>query len=238
MFERYTEKARRVIFFARLEASKAGVAYIDDEHVLLGLIRESKGQLARFLSLDTIDAVERETRDHMTRTTENVSTSVDMPISKSCQQVLKDAGEEADSFRHHQIGTEHLLLGLLRQQDTLATHILGKHGLSLAKAREVAAAMSESTPAAERDAAQRARIDQPGTVEFVYAANDAGIAKSDLELMRHVPRIGEEVVLMSGNALAAFRVRDVTYAYVANAEPSGRKLAKVVIRVEPSGDVR
>jgi ATP-dependent Clp protease ATP-binding subunit ClpC len=63
MFERYTEKARRVVFFARFEASKAGVPYIDDEHMLLGLIRENKGQLARFLSLDEIEAVERETRE-------------------------------------------------------------------------------------------------------------------------------------------------------------------------------
>jgi ATP-dependent Clp protease ATP-binding subunit ClpC len=243
MFERYTEKARRVAFFARCEASKAGVPYIDDEHMLLGLIRENKGQLARFLSLDAIEAVERETREHMPKTSNNVPTSVDLPLSKSCQQALKDAAAEAEAFRHRHIGTEHVLLGLLRQQDTLVTHILGEHGLTLAKARDVVAKISESafSPEAERDAAQHARIDQPGSLEFVNAANDASLAKAELELIPHVPRVGEEVVLRSGNSLLAYRVRDVTYTYVETAEQrgaGGSKLAKVVIRVEPAGTIR
>jgi ATP-dependent Clp protease ATP-binding subunit ClpA len=173
----------------------------------------------------------------MPKMSKNVPTSVDLSLSKSCQQALKDAAAEAEAFRHRDIGTEHVLLGLLRQQDTLVTHILGEHGLTLAKARDVVATISESvfSPAAERDAAQRARIDQPGSLEFVNAANDASLAKSELELIQHVPR--EEVVLLSGNSLLAYRVRDVTYTYVETAEQrgaGGSKLAKVAVRVEPS----
>ena len=112
MFERYTEKARRVISFARYEASQTGSPYIETEHLLLGLLYEDKALLTkRFLRSDaSVEFIRKQIEGH-TRIREKVSTSVDLPLSNECKRVLAYAAEEADSLSHKHIGTEHLLLG-------------------------------------------------------------------------------------------------------------------------------
>ena len=136
MFERYTEKARRVIFFARYEASQFGSPYIETEHLLLGLIREDKALANRFLRSHA--AVESIRKQIEARTTvrEKVSTSVDLPLSHECKRVLAYAAEEAERLSHKHIGTEHLLLGLLREEKSFAAEILHERGLRLATIRE------------------------------------------------------------------------------------------------------
>ena len=114
MFERYTEKARRVIFFARYEASQFGSPYIETEHLLLGLLREDKALTNRFLrGHGEVEAIRKQVEDHTT-VREKVSTSVDLPLSEEAKRVLIHAAEEAERLSHKHIGTEHLLLGLLR----------------------------------------------------------------------------------------------------------------------------
>src|SRR5690349_20428276 len=116
MFERYTEKARRVIFFARYEASQFGSPYIETEHLLLGLLREDKALTNRFLPRDvSVESIRRQIEEH-TLVRERIPTSVDLPVSNECKHVLKYAAEEADSLSHAHVGTEHLLLGLLREK--------------------------------------------------------------------------------------------------------------------------
>ena len=127
MFERYTEKARRVIFFARYEAAQLGSPYIDSEHLLLGFLRESKFPLAR--SLD-IDVIRERIRKH-TKSPKKFLTSVDLPLSKECRHILSHASEEADQLGHKHIGTEHLLAGMLRERDCFAAQLLKEHGVSL-----------------------------------------------------------------------------------------------------------
>jgi ATP-dependent Clp protease ATP-binding subunit ClpC len=115
MFERYTEKARRVIFFARYEASQFGSPYIETEHLLLGLLREDKALTNRFLrSHASVESIRKQIEAHTT-IREKVSTSVDLPLSNECKRVLAYAAEEAERLGHKHIGTEHLLLGLLRE---------------------------------------------------------------------------------------------------------------------------
>ena len=96
MFERYTERARRVLFFARYEASQLGSISIETEHLLLGLIREGKGLTSRIfqrshLSLETI----RKEIEGRTVFQEKVSTSVEIPFSQETKRVLQHAAEEA-----------------------------------------------------------------------------------------------------------------------------------------------
>ena len=111
MFERYTEKARRVIFFARYEASQFGSPYIETEHLLLGLFREDKALANRFLrSHAAIESIRKQIEAHTT-VREKVSTSVDLPLSHECKRVLAYGAEEAERLSHKHIGTEHLLLG-------------------------------------------------------------------------------------------------------------------------------
>src|SRR5205085_2736772 len=115
MFERYTEKARRVIFFARYEASVAAAKAIEPEHLLLGISREDPRLLVRFLP-------EGKTSIHQLReklcpvaNCEPTPTSVEIPLSPESKRTLHYAHEESDGLRHRYIGTEHLLLGVLRE---------------------------------------------------------------------------------------------------------------------------
>jgi len=143
MFERYTEKARRVIFFARYEASNFGSPYIETEHLLLGVLREDKALTNRFLRSDA--SVETSIREQIAGATtirEKISTSVDLPLSNECKRVLAYAAEEAHRLSHEHIGTEHLLLGLLREEKCFAAEILQERGLQLQAIREELQKMS------------------------------------------------------------------------------------------------
>ena len=137
MFERYTERARRVLFFARYEASQLGSISIETEHLLLGLIREGKGLTSRIfarshLSLENI----RKEIEGRTVFREKVSTSVEIPFSAETKRVLQFAAEEADRLLHNYIGTEHLLLGILREERSVAASILMEKGMRLHTVRE------------------------------------------------------------------------------------------------------
>jgi ATP-dependent Clp protease ATP-binding subunit ClpC len=136
MFERYTEKARRVIFFARYEASQFGSPFIETEHLLLGLLREDKALTNRFLrSHASIESIRKQVEGRTT-IREKVSTSVDLPLSQECKRVLAYAAEEAERLSHKHIGTEHLLLGVLREDKCFAAEILHERGLRLSSIRE------------------------------------------------------------------------------------------------------
>jgi ATP-dependent Clp protease ATP-binding subunit ClpC len=147
MFERYTERARRVLFFARYEASQLGSISIETEHLLLGLIREGKGLTSRIfarshLSLESI----RKEIEGRTVFREKVSTSVEIPFSAETKRVLQFAAEEADRLLHNYIGTEHLLLGILREERSVAATILMEKGMRLNTVREdIVALLNEKT---------------------------------------------------------------------------------------------
>ena len=133
MFERYTEKARRVIFFARYEASHYGSPYIETEPMLLGLLREEKRTL-QLVPGAVVESIRKQI-DAATDRQPSIPTSVDLPLSNENKRVLTYAAEEADRLNHKHIGTEHLLLGLLRDKDFFAAQLLRERGADLAKLR-------------------------------------------------------------------------------------------------------
>src|SRR6266705_2601921 len=150
MFERYTENARRVIFFARYEASQFGAPYIETEHLLLGLLREDKALSNRFLrSHASVESIRKQIEGHTT-IREKVSTSVDLPLSNECKRVLAFAAEEAERLSHKHIGTEHLLLGLLREEKCFSAEILHERGLRLSTIREELARSSQEKAQPQR----------------------------------------------------------------------------------------
>src|SRR5712671_4334776 len=150
MFERYTEKARRVIFFARYEASQFGSPCIETEHLLLGLLREDKALANRFLrSSASVESIRKQIEAHTTLR-EKVSTSVDLPLSHECKRVLAYGAEEAERLNHKHIGTEHLLLGLLREEKCFAADILHERGLRLSQVREEIARSSSEKMSSNR----------------------------------------------------------------------------------------
>jgi hypothetical protein len=122
MFERYTEKARRVIFFARYEASQYGSSSINTEHILLALLREDPA-LIRRLRLDLTPEI-RDEIEKVIQRGERVSTSVEMPLSADSHKILQLAGEEADRLADRHIATQHILLGILRVEKSLAAKLL------------------------------------------------------------------------------------------------------------------
>ena len=147
MFEKYTEKARRVIFFARYEASQFGSPYIETEHLLLGLLREDKALTNRFLRGHAqVEVMRKQIEDH-TVMREKVSTSVDLPLSNEGKRVLAYAAEEAARLSHQHIGTEHLLLGLLREENSFAAQLLKERGVMLSRIREELATKAHESSA-------------------------------------------------------------------------------------------
>jgi ATP-dependent Clp protease ATP-binding subunit ClpC len=135
MFERYTEKARRIIFFARYEASQFGSPYIETEHLLLGVLREDKALTHRFLKNTPAERI-RQQIEAATTKREHIPTSVDLPLSNEGKRVLAYAAEEAERLSHRHIGSEHLLLGLLREEKSFAAQILNEHGVRLSAVRD------------------------------------------------------------------------------------------------------
>src|SRR5262245_45386354 len=134
MFERYTERARRVIFFARDEAVQFGSPIIETEHLLLGLLREDRSLTSRFLG--SADEVVRKEIESRTTIRQKLSADIDCPLSNECRRILAYAAEEAERLLHPHIGTEHLLLGILREEKCMAAEILQRYGLSVKPIRE------------------------------------------------------------------------------------------------------
>jgi Clp amino terminal domain, pathogenicity island component len=134
MFERYTEKARRVIFFARYEASHYGSPTIDTEHLLLGLLREDK-RISLMLGDGARETI-RTQIDTYAPKHESIPTSVDLPLSEAAKRILKYGAEEADRLNHRHIGCEHLLLGLTREEECLAAQVLQPFGANLEQIRK------------------------------------------------------------------------------------------------------
>jgi len=135
MFERFNEKARRVVFFARYEASQYGSSYIDTEHLLLGLWREDLA--VRAVLRDT--EMDSEVRNEVERSIERgkpLPTSVEIPLSADGKKALLFAAEEADRLGHQHVGTEHLLLGLLRVKDSVGARIVRARGVLIDEFRE------------------------------------------------------------------------------------------------------
>src|SRR5512133_1847631 len=95
MFERFTEKARRTIFFARYEAAQVRSPIIDTEHLLLGLIREEKNIFVSFLNVGAAEEIQREIHA-LPPNPQPSETSVDLPLSDECKRVLAYASEEAE----------------------------------------------------------------------------------------------------------------------------------------------
>lgn len=144
MFERYTEKARRVIFFARYEALQYGSQVISPEHILLGLMREDKTISARFFPFRnnlSVEAVRSEVEERITLR-ERIPQSAELHLSPETKKILALAAEESRKLKNRHIGPEHLLLGVLREEKSIAAEILFQYGLRLQDVRDEVARQS------------------------------------------------------------------------------------------------
>jgi|SRR5579871_75646 len=173
MFERYTEPARRSIFFARYEASMFGSDYIETEHLLLGLLRENAPMTIRFVGSDAkVEAIRMQIQKHYAERPAK-KYSVDLPLSHECKRALAYGAEEAERLNQKQIGPEHLLSGLCRAEKSAGAKYMVELGLTVEKLKQEAEKAAESTAArasetlspiekASRDLSAAARAGQLG----------------------------------------------------------------------------
>ena len=189
MFERYTEIARRVIFFARYEASQLGSPYIETEHLLLGLLREDKALTFRFLrSHASVESIREHIEGRIT-IREKFSTSVDLPLSNECKRVLAYAAEEAERLSQKHVGTEHLLLGVLREEKCFAAEILHERGLHLSTPREELARTSQekAQPQRQRESSLLSEFSRDLTQAAMDTQLDPLVGReSELERVIHI----------------------------------------------------
>jgi len=138
MFDRFTERARKVMSLARLEAQRFYHDYVGTEHILLALVKEGTGVAAVVLKKMGVELKEirQEIEKTVERGPEPVNPNQQLPYTPRAKRVLELALEEARSLGHHYIGTEHLLLGLLREQEGIAAQVLINLGLKLDEVRE------------------------------------------------------------------------------------------------------
>ena len=136
MFERFTERARKVIILAREEAIRLGHNFVGTEHLLLGLIREGDGLAVAILKKlnVNISAVKAEIEKIVSAGSE-FSPAGEIPFTPQAKKVLEYSISEARSLGHNYIGTEHLLLGLIREGEGIASLVLRDFGVSVAAAK-------------------------------------------------------------------------------------------------------
>ncbi|MBI4313896.1 MAG: AAA family ATPase, partial [Candidatus Omnitrophica bacterium] len=148
MFNRFTERARKVILLAKEEAKRFNHDYIGTEHILLGLIREGEGVAAAVLqNLGLSSDQIRLEVEKLVQLGPSTIVSGDIPFTPKAKKVIELAMDEARNLGHNYIGTEHLLLGLIREGEGIAAQVLVNLGLDLGKVRqEVMELLGSSTP--------------------------------------------------------------------------------------------
>src|SRR5687767_11280478 len=137
MYERFTDRARKVMQLANQEAMKFNHEYIGTEHILLGLVQEGSGVAANVLKNMNIDLEKiRHEVEKIVKTGPSMVTMGQLPFTPRAKKVLELSMEEASQLSHNYIGTEHLLLGLIRENEGIAAQVLMNLGVKLDEVRE------------------------------------------------------------------------------------------------------
>src|SRR5919199_1000456 len=135
MWQRFTERARRVVFFAQEEAGRLGENYVSTEHLLLGLVRENDTVAARILDRMGISLGRIRSEVERMVTRGNARVGQDMQLTPRAKRVIDLAYDEARQLNNNYIGTEHLLLGIIREADGLGGRVLAQLGVDLDRTR-------------------------------------------------------------------------------------------------------
>ena len=137
MFGRFTDRARKVIALANQEAQRFNHEWVGTEHVLLGLVKEGTGVGANVLKNLDVDLHKvRMEVERIVKSGPEMAPMGRLPQTPRAKKVLEYAIEEAKALNHNYVGTEHLLLGLLREREGMAAQVLTNMGLKLEKVRE------------------------------------------------------------------------------------------------------
>lgn len=170
MFERYNEKARRVVFYARQFASELGGSMIEPEHILLAILQEEADLFLPWIkSQEGIESLRREIQEQV-RGPDDKPSSADMYLSHSGKRVLAYACEEAERLKQGDIRPSHLLAGLLRERESAAAVTLRKYGVDTQNSRLVFVASSQGPAPVQVDSEDVHRlVDQLPRSELMRA---------------------------------------------------------------------
>jgi ATP-dependent Clp protease ATP-binding subunit ClpC len=172
MFERFTDRARKVMALANQEAQRFNHEYIGTEHILLGLVKEGSGVGANVLkNLDVDLRKVRSEVEKLVKSGPDMVTMGKLPQTPRAKKVIEYAIEEARNLNHNYVGTEHLLLGLLREHDGVAAQVLMNLGLKLEEVREevlnlLGAGVENEEPAAQEKQAGKGKSKTPALDSF------------------------------------------------------------------------
>lgn len=137
MFERFTDRARKVMALANQEAQRFNHEYIGTEHILLGLVKEGSGVGANVLKNLDVDIKKlRLEIEKLVKSGPDMVTMGKLPQTPKAKKVIEYAIEEARALNHNYVGTEHILLGLLRETEGIAAQVLMNLGLKLEDVRQ------------------------------------------------------------------------------------------------------
>ncbi|MGA7362300.1 MAG: Clp protease N-terminal domain-containing protein [Candidatus Dormiibacterota bacterium] len=231
-FERFTEKAKKVLTLAQDEADKSHHSYIGTEHLLLGLLREEEGHAAKVLANlgVEIDKV-RDTIDSVLGRNERITVQQIIPTSR-VKKVIEIAFEEAKRMNNTHVGTEHLLLGLLVEGEGVAAHVLEDFWVNLDKVRhELDSLLKDQGPEDEPSSGSQSRwgtyrYSDQKPESFLPARGELG----DLELFTSEARsalaLGEEEAVRS--TVGYFGTEHLLAGLVRQAEGSAARVLLVL----------
>src|SRR5919199_1678527 len=188
MFERFTDRARKVMALANQEAQRFNHEYIGTEHILLGLVKEGSDVGANVLKNQDVDL--RKVRlevDKLVKSGPDMVTMGKLPQTPRAKKVIEYAIEEARNLNHNYVGTEHLLLGLLREHDGVAAQVLMNLSLKLEEVREevlnlLGAGVETEEPAQEKQG-QKGKSKTPALDSFPEILHDRRLVVLDLAMM-------------------------------------------------------
>ena len=215
MFELYTDKARRVIFLARYEASMLGSQSFDTEHLLLGMLREAGTVLEPYLSGSTaIELIRSAVLEHFSEHP-RIPTSVDMPLTESLKRALAAAAEESERLNQQFIGPEHLCLGILHEQGSLSATLLRQAGITADRIRgNLVRPGTEDQPGNDSVPTGRGRAWAPESFSYRLISEDGSVLhhiRWHEGRLARIPLIGEALEVESGEGMKSYRVLDVIW---------------------------
>ena len=199
MFERFTDRARKVLALANQEAQRFNHEYVGTEHILLGLVKEGSGVGAHVLKNLNIDL--KKTRMEVEKLVKSGPAMVTMgklPQTPRARKVIEYAMEEARALNHNHVGTEHILLGLLRESESVAAITLTNLGLNL---KEVRAEVIELvSPTGDKTEGITVNVYKDGRVKSLQIDPDTSVGLFLPGEYTFTSERKERVVLVQGNA--------------------------------------
>jgi ATP-dependent Clp protease ATP-binding subunit ClpC len=190
-FEKFSERARRVLSLAQEEAQRFNHNYIGTEHILLGLVRETEGVAARVLSNLNVELVKVRSAVEFIIGRGERPTPGEIGLTPRAKKVIELAVDEARRLNHHYIGTEHLLIGLMREGEGVAAGVLESLGVSLEKVREetnsIIANQSSGSGSGSSSSSTAARSSRTPTLDELGVDLTKQAAEGDLD-----PVVGRE----------------------------------------------